>query len=151
MHPTRASNSIQDFGYGDNAGHATILFDGFCNFCVGAVQFIIKRDHRRHFRFATVQSPIGAALLREQNLRFEQLQSFVLIENGRVYQRSTAALRVARRLKGLWPLFNVFLIIPAPLRNASYAMFSKRRYVLFGKRKTCMLPTEEMLDRFLKQ
>jgi predicted DCC family thiol-disulfide oxidoreductase YuxK len=151
MHRTRASHSIQDFGEAAGASHATIIFDGFCNFCVGAVNFIIKRDHRRHFRFATVQSPIGAGLLREHNLRFEQLQSFVLIENGRVYQRSTAALRVARRLKGLWPLFNVFLIVPAPLRNAGYAMFSRRRYSLFGKRVTCMLPTPEMMESFLKE
>ena len=148
MHPTRPPHSIQGFEV-ENASHATILFDGFCNFCLGAVRFIIKRDRRKHFRFATVQSPAGAALLQQHHLRFERLQSFVLIEDGRVYQRSTAALRVARRLKGLWPLLNILLIIPPPIRNASYAKFSKRRYALFGKRQTCEIASPEILERFL--
>jgi len=127
----------------------TILFDGFCNFCVGAVKFIIQRDRSKRFRFAPVQSPVGQRLLQEHRLRQEQLRSFVLVENGRVYEKSGAALRVARRLRGFWPLLSMLRIIPRPLRDLCYTLFAKRRYALFGKRETCILPSGDIADRFL--
>ena len=85
-----------------------ILFDGVCNLCTGSVQFVIERDSRKRFRFASLQSPVAEKLLG----RRDQLESVVLVEGGKTYRKSTAALRIARQLDGLWPALWVLLVIP---------------------------------------
>lgn len=126
-----------------------VLFDGECLLCEGSVQFIIKRDPELHFRFAALQSEIGQRYLAQG----PQLpaDSFILIEQGQYYASSTAALRVVKRLKGLWPLLYVFIIIPPPLRNAVYRWVARNRYRWFGKRDACMMPTPEMRRHFLQE
>lgn len=125
-----------------------ILFDGVCNLCTASVRFVIERDSRRQFRFASLQSPVARELL-GQELERERLESLVLIAAGRVYRKSTAALLVARRLDGLWPLLGVFLLVPRPLRDAIYDWIGSRRYRMFGKRELCWTPQPELADRFL--
>lgn len=125
--------------------HPVILFDGVCNLCTGSVQFVIERDSRMLFRFASLQSPSAERILG----RRDALESMVLYQNGEVYRKSGAALRVARRLDGLWPLLAVLLIIPRPLRDAAYDWIGRRRYRLFGRRDTCWVPRPELAERFL--
>ena len=126
-----------------------ILFDGVCNFCNSSVNFIIKRDKKNLFRFASLQSDAGQNYLSKFGLSKEESSTIILIENDRYYSRSTAVLRIAKRLKGLWNLFYFFIIIPAPLRNFLYDFISKHRYKWFGKRDVCRIPTEEEKKRFL--
>jgi predicted DCC family thiol-disulfide oxidoreductase YuxK len=128
--------------------HPVILFDGVCNLCNGAVQFVIKRDQRKQFRFAALQSNAGKQLTEHFALP-AQLNTFVLLENGKVYTRSTAALRVARKLKGLWPLLYAGIIIPTFIRDAVYEFVSKNRYKWFGKKESCMIPSPELKQLFL--
>ena len=126
-----------------------MLFDGVCNLCSRSVQFIIKRDRRGIFRFASLQSPIGQSLLQQFGQPTDVLNSFVLLDNDKIYTRSSGALRVVKRLGGAWPLLYVLWIIPRPLRDKIYDWVAKNRYRWFGKEETCWLPRPEWKERFL--
>lgn len=127
----------------------TILFDGVCNLCNGSVQFILRRDPQARFRFASLQSEAGRRLVTEQGLDPEVLNSVILIEEGRVYRESTAALRIARHMSGAWKLLRVLVLVPRPIRDAVYRLIARNRYRWFGKSETCWLPTPELRARFL--
>jgi predicted DCC family thiol-disulfide oxidoreductase YuxK len=131
------------------AGRPVILFDGVCNLCTGSVRFVIERDARKQFRFASLQSPVAEKLLGAQGRDGDRLESVVLVVGERTYRKSTAALLIARRLDGLWPLLSALLVIPGPLRDAVYDWIGKRRYRLFGKRDVCWKPRPELAERFL--
>lgn len=126
-----------------------ILFDGVCNFCNSSVQFVIKRDPKRYFRYAPLQSAYGQAELARYGLPVESFGSFVLVEDGKAYTRSTASLRVARKLSGAWPVLYAFIIVPAFLRNMVYEFVAQNRYRWFGKRAQCMIPNAEQRALFL--
>ncbi len=126
-----------------------ILFDGVCNFCNGAVNFTIKRDKNKIIKFAPLQSESGRRLTKEFGIPENDMRSFLFIENGKVYNRSTAALRVCKYLKGLWPLCYGFIIVPPFIRNAVYDFIAKNRYKWFGQKDKCMVPTPDVRTRFL--
>jgi predicted DCC family thiol-disulfide oxidoreductase YuxK len=126
-----------------------ILFDGVCNLCNGAVTYVIKKERQDSFRFAALQEEPGKSLLTKYGIDPADTDSIVLIENDRAYVRSTAALRIARKLKGLYPLFYGFIVIPPFLRNWVYNWVAKNRYRWFGKRDSCMIPSPELRSKFL--
>lgn len=126
-----------------------VLFDGVCNLCNGSVQFLLKRDPEGRFRFAALQSDAGRSLLAEHGLDPDILSSVVLIEDGRIWKESSAALRIARHLPGAWKLLRVFAAVPRPLRDAVYRWIARNRYRWFGKTESCWLPTPELKARFL--
>jgi predicted DCC family thiol-disulfide oxidoreductase YuxK len=126
-----------------------ILFDGVCNLCNSSVQFILRRDKAGKFLFASLQSPVGQQYLQKFGLPADELHSFILIENGKAYSRSSAALRVLRQLGGGWKLFYAFRILPAFIRDGVYNLIARHRYRWFGKRESCWLPTPELKSRFL--
>lgn len=125
-----------------------ILFDGVCNFCDLSVQFIIKRDPAGNFQFASLQSEISQSLLKEHELP-ENADSVVLIENGRYYLKSSAALRICRDLSGLWRLIYILIIVPKPIRDFCYDILARNRYKWFGKKDHCKVPSPEVRNRFL--
>jgi predicted DCC family thiol-disulfide oxidoreductase YuxK len=127
-----------------------ILFDGVCNLCNGSVQFIIKRDRKNRFHFAALQSAFGQQKLNQLNIPTESLQSIVLIDGDKYYQRSNAVLEVSKHLGGAWPLLYVFKIIPRFLRDAVYNFIANNRYRWFGKQDQCMIPTPALKARFLE-
>lgn len=129
--------------------HPTILFDGVCNLCNGSVQFVIKHDPDGKFRFAALQSEFGQEHLKKHGIDPSQLLSIVFLINGRMFNRSRAALEIARRLNGLWPLLYIFVIVPPFIRNAVYDWIARNRYRWFGKQDACMIPTPELRSRFL--
>ena len=126
-----------------------VLFDGVCNLCSGAVQFIIKRDPTGNLMFASLQSARGQAILTHLNMRTDDFDTFVFIENGVAYTRSTAALHEVRYLNGLWGMLRVLLIVPRPIRDVVYNFVARNRYRWFGKQNECWLPTPELKARFL--
>jgi predicted DCC family thiol-disulfide oxidoreductase YuxK len=126
-----------------------ILFDGICNFCNSAVNFVIKRDKKGTLLFAPMQSDPGKRLLNQYKMPANEMQSFVFIDKGKAYDRSTAALKVCRYLSGLWPLCYAFIIIPLFIRNGIYNWIARNRYKWFGVREQCMIPTPEVKARFL--
>jgi predicted DCC family thiol-disulfide oxidoreductase YuxK len=125
-----------------------VLFDGVCNFCNGAVNFIIRNDRRGRFRFAPLQSEKGGRLRGEYSIPPET-DSLVLVDDGRAYTHSTAALRIAKGLGGVWQLAYAFILVPRPVRDWFYRTFAKNRYKWFGKKDLCMIPTPEVRERFL--
>jgi predicted DCC family thiol-disulfide oxidoreductase YuxK len=128
---------------------AIILFDGVCNFCNGAVKFVLLRDKKNAIKFAALQSEIGQALLKQHGISADRFDSFVFLEQGRLYTRSSAALRVCKYLRGLWPLLYGFIIVPAFARDAMYDWIAKNRYRWFGKQDKCMVPSPGTRERFL--
>ncbi|QOI97778.1 MAG: thiol-disulfide oxidoreductase DCC family protein [Flammeovirgaceae bacterium] len=130
---------------------SVVLFDGVCNLCSGAVQFILKRDPEGTFRFASLQSEISKQLLANRGFEFSELNTLVLIKDQKIFTKSDAALEIARNLTGLWPLCYVFKIIPRVIRNPVYDWIARNRYRWFGKRETCWLPSVKWKDRFLDQ
>jgi predicted DCC family thiol-disulfide oxidoreductase YuxK len=132
-----------------NTPYSLILFDGVCNLCNGAVRFIIKRDHKNRFRFASLQSPTGQLYIKHYSIRDGDLYSIVLIEKGKSYDRSAAMLEIVKHLSGLWPVFYIFKIVPFFIRDAFYRFVAKNRYRLFGRMDECMIPTAELRARFL--
>ncbi len=127
-----------------------ILFDGLCNFCSGAVKYVIERDKKAKFRFAPLQSGAGKAIMEKYGIENGDFDSFILIENGKVYMRSTAALRVQRLLGGFWKFLYVFIVIPVPIRDAVYDFLARNRYKWFGKKDECMVPGPDVRSRFLE-
>jgi predicted DCC family thiol-disulfide oxidoreductase YuxK len=126
-----------------------ILFDGTCAFCEGSVKFIARRDPAGYFRFGASQSPRGVALLAEHGLTRDLARSIVLIEDGRVHLRSTASLRIARRLTWPWRLAGAALWIPVPLRDAAYRMVAAVRVRLAGRSNACENPPPEIRERMI--
>lgn len=126
-----------------------VLFDGVCNLCNNSVQFIIKRDPKDRFRFAALQEEAGLALVSQYQIDTSKVDSIVLIDNGKAYVKSTAALRIAKNLKGPWPLLYAFIIIPNFMRNWGYDFIAKNRYKWYGKKDACMIPTPELKSKFL--
>lgn len=126
-----------------------VLFDGVCNLCNGAVQFIIKRDKEEKFRFASLQSESGQKILNQYGLPTASFNSFVLIMGDRYFIKSTAVLNVLKELGGIYRMFYAFIMLPKPLRDFVYDLIAKSRYQLFGKNDSCMVPTPDLKQRFL--
>jgi len=127
-----------------------VLFDGLCHLCCWGVRFIIARDPRARFCFLPLQSERGRALMAAFGRDPDSLETAALVEEGRLYDRSTAALRIARHLRFPWPLLGVFVIAPRFARDLVYRLVARLRYRLFGKRELCMVPGPGARDRFLQ-
>lgn len=132
-----------------NFSGGIVLFDGVCNLCNHSVDFIMKRDKVAYFRYASLQSPLAQDLLQERKFKMQDMNSVLLIEGSQVYQKSSAALRIARRLGGAWYLLYAFIIVPPILRDFVYSWIAHNRYRWFGKRETCRLPSPEERKLFL--
>ena len=126
-----------------------ILFDGICNLCNRSILVIIKNDHKKLFRFASLQGKLGHEVLKKHQLSADQLHSFILLEGDSIYTKSSGALRIFRELGGGWKLLYGFIIIPRFIRDAVYNFVSRNRYKWYGKREECMVPTPELKERFL--
>jgi predicted DCC family thiol-disulfide oxidoreductase YuxK len=129
-----------------NATERIVFFDGVCNLCNGLVQFVLARDGAGKFRFASLQSTTARRLLGSDVPR----ETIVLIDSGKTYVKSAAALRIARGLGFPWPILFGLVVVPRPLRDWIYDWVARNRYRWFGKRDACMLPTPQTRGRFLE-
>ena len=127
-----------------------IFFDGVCNLCNSSVQFILKKDANNLFLFSSLQSDAAKDILLQYNLENFDLSSIILLENGIIYQKSTAILKIAKRLNGIYKYSYAFIIVPKFIRDGVYSFIARKRYKWFGKRDSCMLPTKELKFRFLE-
>lgn len=126
-----------------------VLFDGECNLCHGAVQFLLRRDRRAAFRFASLQSAAGRAALQRAGAVDAVPDSVALVHGARVRFKSAAALAIARRLGLPWSLAAVFWLVPYPLRDWVYDWIARNRHRWFGRREACWVPTAELRARFV--
>ena len=127
-----------------------ILYDGICNLCTESIQFIIRRDSRKQFHFAALQSSFADAYVENFGEENERLTSIVLIIGNEVYRQSTAALLTAKRLDGFWSFLAIFLLIPRPIRDCVYNWIAAYRYHIFGKKDFCWKPAPDLSDRFIE-
>ncbi|WP_430899779.1 MULTISPECIES: thiol-disulfide oxidoreductase DCC family protein [unclassified Paraflavitalea] len=126
-----------------------VLFDSVCNLCNSSVQFIIKHDKKGQFLFGSLQGNYGQETLRKFNLPTNEFNSFMLLEDGKLYTKSTGALRMLKHLGGAWSLLYAFIIVPKFIRDGVYNWVAKNRYKWFGKKEACWVPTPELKARFL--
>ena len=126
-----------------------VVFDGLCNFCSGSVLFIIRRDPGMYFRFVASQSPKGRKLVKELGIGDLASHSIILVSKRKIFQKSDAALQISRRLRGLWPLFYGFIILPRAFRDFFYELVARNRYRFYGMRDQCFVPDRAIRDRFL--
>jgi predicted DCC family thiol-disulfide oxidoreductase YuxK len=132
-----------------NSGKKIILFDGVCNLCNRSVQFIIRHDKKNQFLFGSLQSEAGQFYLQKFNLSQDIFNSFLLVEEDKIYTRSSGALRVLKHLGSGWKLLYAFIIVPKFIRDGVYNFISKNRYKWFGKKDACWMPTQELKEKFL--
>jgi predicted DCC family thiol-disulfide oxidoreductase YuxK len=133
------------------SNNPVIFFDGICNLCNASVNFIIRHDKTGKFRFASLQSEFAKAFIENNTSLINGHilpDSLILAEDGKVYFRSEAALRIAQKMDGIWKVLIIFRIIPHKWRDLLYDFIAKNRYQWFGKRQSCMVPTPEISDRF---
>jgi len=131
-------------------GKKIILFDGVCNLCNGAIQFVIKRDKKDVFRYAALQSEVGLKMISERGIDTSKTDSIILVEPGVAYfVKSEAALEIIKEFGGLWPLFQVFKWTPSSFRDIVYDFIARNRYKWFGRKDQCMIPTPELQAKFL--
>jgi predicted DCC family thiol-disulfide oxidoreductase YuxK len=145
--PSTTPEDGYKLGHGDR--HGVVLFDGTCAFCERAVVFIATRDPEGYFQFGASQSPEAAARLQPLGLTRDSARSLILIEDGQAYLRSTASLRIAARLTFPWSLARVFLVVPAPLRDAVYRVVAAIRHRIAGRSNACEIPPPEIRARMI--
>jgi len=126
-----------------------IIFDGICKFCSASIIFIYKRDKYSKIKFTTAQSPAGEYLLQSYDTPLDYNKSIVYIENGLPHTKSNAVLRIASTLPWPWRLLSIFIIIPKFIRDSCYDIIANNRYKIMGKRKTCTIPTDDFINRFI--
>ena len=126
-----------------------VIFDGVCNFCNGAVNFIIKRDPKGIFAFTPMQTELAHELMQKHQISNVGIDTFLLIKNGQCFVFSNAALEISKDLTGFWCMFRIFKFVPSTIRDFFYKMFARNRYTLFGKQEICMVPTQEVRARFV--
>ncbi|MBA4536948.1 thiol-disulfide oxidoreductase DCC family protein [Bacillus aquiflavi] len=127
---------------------ALILYDGVCNFCNRSVQFIIKRDPNAYYQFASLQGETAQKLLSDFRVKGD-VDSFILIEDGQLYVKSTAALRICKQLAGTVRFLTFFLVVPRPIRDFFYDIIAKNRYKWFGESDHCLIPSDDIKKRFV--
>jgi len=126
-----------------------LLFDGVCNLCNGLVMFIIRKDNKARIKFASLQSVAGQSLLSESGLNRESIDTVVYLTDGKFKLRSSAVLSLLKDMGRGWQLFYVFIIIPGFLRDFFYNLIAKKRYRIFGRTDRCMVPSPDVLERFI--
>jgi predicted DCC family thiol-disulfide oxidoreductase YuxK len=126
-----------------------VLFDGVCNLCNGAVNFLIDCDKSNRLHFASLQSEVGQEILQYYGLNTTDFDTFVFLNKGKLFTRSTAALEIVKTIGGFWSFLYIFRFIPAFIRDGIYNLVAKNRYKLFGKRNACRMPTPELKAKFL--
>lgn len=129
--------------------HKIILFDGICNLCNASINFVIERDKNDVFRFAALQSDLGKEYTSKFNIDTSQTDSILLIDQDKIYLKSTAAIYIAKSLSGAYPLLFSLMIVPNFIRNWVYDFVARNRYKWYGKREVCMVPTPKLKNKFL--
>lgn len=126
-----------------------IFFDGVCNFCNSSVNFIIRYDKKKLFKFASLQSDIAKKLITDIEINQEKPDSIILLQNNKTYQKSTAALKIAQKLRFPLSTLIIFIAVPKFIRDFVYNIIAKNRYKWFGKKSECMIPSPDLKERFL--
>jgi predicted DCC family thiol-disulfide oxidoreductase YuxK len=132
----------------DGVPDGLVVFDGVCVLCSGWVRFLLERDHANFFRFTPIQSPYGGALAQRLGINPEMPETNAVIIGGRAYFKCDSAIQALVRLPR-WRWVRAFSILPRPVRDWLYDRVARNRYQLFGRTESCMVPTPEVMRRFV--
>ena len=127
-----------------------IFFDGVCNLCNKSINRLIKNDVKKKFKFASLQSDFAMSFVPDQMINHKNLDTILLYKKGQFYDRSNAVLNICKALGGGFNLFLIGYIVPRFIRDAMYRLVANNRYEWFGKEDQCMVPTDDLKDRFLE-
>lgn len=131
-------------------GHSIVIFDGVCEFCSRFVRWIVAHDPAGRFVFTAVQSDFGTKLFKHYGLSPEQIETVLLVERDKVFQKSDAIFRIVSGLSGPWKILGLLVFLPKALRNYGYTVFARNRYTWFGRSDQCMVPQDDLIDRFIR-
>jgi predicted DCC family thiol-disulfide oxidoreductase YuxK len=135
---------------GDIVRQSVILFDGICNLCNASVIFVLRHERKPVFQFASSQSEAGRKLLNWCGFSADYNQAVILIDNGKLYSGSTAALKIGQQLRLPWSFLSYAgFIVPRFIRDWVYRQIAIHRYQWFGKGEVCVIPNENLKTRFL--
>ncbi|MBH0161945.1 thiol-disulfide oxidoreductase DCC family protein [Fictibacillus sp. 26RED30] len=134
----------------DEVNGAVLLFDGVCNLCNGSVQFILKHEKSNELKFSAIQSQAGQKLLSHYNMDPAQMNSVILVKDGKIYTESDAVAATSLFLRFPYSLGQYLKIVPRPIRNAFYKKIANNRYRWFGQKESCMIPAPDLRNRFLQ-
>ena len=132
-----------------------LFFDGECAFCNRWVNKVRLADHAHRMRYGAKQGRTFQQLL-QTHPELANIESVVLVERradgeGENYLVRAPAIREV--ISGL-PEFHAFAfllqIIPSPITNLGYRIFSKLRTPLFGKWHHCRVPLEQDKDLYVE-
>lgn len=126
-----------------------LLFDGVCNLCNNSINYIIKKDTKNVFKFASLQSDVAKKILLQFDSTNFDLSSIVLVDHDKLYFKSTAILKAGKHLGGIYKICYFFIVIPRPIRDLIYDYIAKNRYKWYGKKESCMIPTPELKEKFI--
>ncbi len=129
--------------------HSIIFFDGVCNLCDATVHWVIKHDKKNVFRFASLQSDFAKKMLQDYTTKKSIPDSLVLLENNKIYVKSDAALRIVKKLSGIYSLLYAFIVLPSFVRDLIYDLVAKNRYKWFGKKENCLIPEASLKSKFI--
>ena len=127
-----------------------VFFDGICNLCNAAVNFIWKRNLKRNLFYTSLQSEFAKNQLLEENSNNQNINTIYFLDNGVLYKKSLAVYKILKELDGVYSYFSILrFIIPIPLSDFIYDVVSKNRYKIMGKRNSCKIPNKEEKAYFL--
>lgn len=127
-----------------------VFFDGVCNLCNSSVNYFIKKDRKNKLKFASLQSDAAKKILLHFGVQKIDLKSIIVLNNGKLYSKSSAIIEILRELGGIYKILLIFWIIPKPIRDFVYQFIADNRYKWFGKKETCMIPTPELKEKFIE-
>ena len=137
-----ADSSITDYNH-------LVLFDGVCVFCNSSVDFILQKEKDDTLMFTPLQSKLGIEILKQYDYPVDYQDSILFLVDGKLLNKSSAALMIAGYLKSPYSWLRFFKIVPGFIRNAVYSLIAKNRYRIFGKFDACMVPSPQLRRRFL--
>lgn len=134
-------------GTTDKIEELIVLFDGVCNLCNASVNFIIDHNSKKNIRFAPLQSAYA-----REHLDFQSIipDSIVLLVTDKIYYKSSAVLRISKYLDFPFSILYYLIILPGWMRDPVYDWIAAKRYIWFGKKEACRIPTPELKDRFIE-
>lgn len=129
--------------------HPVMIYDGYCGLCSSAVQFVLRHDRARQFRFIAAQSELGTSIYRHYGLDPHDYETFIVLADGLPRFASDAVIEIGRRLGPPWSLGMAASALPRPIRDGLYFWIARHRMRVFGRRDSCHLPAPDQRDRFL--
>lgn len=126
-----------------------IYFDGVCYLCNSLVNFLLKIDKDNRLKFSPLQSNFAERELKNSKINLKEIDSIILQVDSKFFIKSDAVIKIIKELRWYWRIFLIAKIFPLKLRDKLYDFIADHRYKWFGKKDSCMIPTNDVKSRFI--